>query len=71
MVLLTSLGVFGLIPFPPLCRWQEHHLPEDMQERCYFFNSFFYKKLTEKQKAKKGGAKAGEDAEEEWDQHQR
>ncbi len=39
----------------------ETGLPEEVQERCYFFNSFFYKKLAERQKAKRGGAKAGGD----------
>lgn len=24
------------------------HLPEEVKARCYFFNSFFWKKLTEK-----------------------
>ena len=27
--------------------WQ--HMPEAIQGRCYFYNSFFYKKLSEKQ----------------------
>lgn len=31
------------------CRWIWQHLPEATQKRCYFFNSFFYKKLSEKQ----------------------
>ena len=32
-----------------LCRWIWQHLPEATQNRCYFFNSFFYKKLSERQ----------------------
>jgi hypothetical protein len=28
-------------------RYIEHHLSPGMRDRCYFFNSFFYKKLTE------------------------
>ncbi len=32
-----------------MCRWIWKHLPEATQKRCYFFNSFFYKKLSEKQ----------------------
>ena len=38
-------------------RWIEEHLPGIMKERCYFFNSFFYKKLAEK--VVKGTGKAG------------
>ena len=32
-----------------VCRWIWQRLPEATQKRCYFFNSFFYKKLSEKQ----------------------
>ena len=30
-------------------RWIWQHLPAATQDRCYFFNSFFYKKLSERQ----------------------
>lgn len=30
-------------------RWLQDQLPPEVSARCYFFNSFFYKKLTEKQ----------------------
>ena len=40
-------------------RWIEEHLPGVMKDRCYFFNSFFYKKLAEKVvKGKVGPSKA-------------
>jgi len=40
-----------------LPRWIEENLPSAVRERYYFFNSFFFKKLTEKQVTKKRGNK--------------
>ena len=30
------------------CRWIQEHLDSDQQLKFHFFNTFFYKKLTEK-----------------------
>ena len=30
-------------------RWLQDRLPQEVQQRCYFFNTFFFKKLTEEQ----------------------
>ncbi len=41
-----------LLPTPgrPLCRrWLQDKLPPEVRQRCYFFNTFFFKKLTEKE----------------------
>ena len=52
-----------------LPRWIEQNLPNEVRERCYFFNSFFYKKLTEKQKVKRGGKMVDEEEDEHlWQQ---
>lgn len=40
------------------CRHIEEHLPPEFRDRCYFFSSFFYKKLTEKQKQPAPGKQA-------------
>ena len=50
-------------------RWIEQNLPNEVRDRCYFFNSFFYKKLTEKQKVKRGGKMVDEEEDEHlWQQ---
>ena len=36
-------------------RYIQEHLPEEIRRQCHFFNSFFFKKLTEK-----GGRKSGD-----------
>ena len=36
------------------CRYIQEHLPNDVRSRCHFFNSFFFKKLTEKGPRKSG-----------------
>lgn len=36
----------------------KHNLPEEVQSRCYFFNSFFLKKLQERNPGKKAEDKA-------------
>ena len=34
----------------PRCRrWLQDQLPPEVRQRCYFFNTFFFKKLTEKE----------------------
>jgi Ulp1 family protease len=38
-----------------LDRFIQEHLPEEIRKQCHFFNSFFFKKLTEK-----GGRKSGD-----------
>ena len=40
-------------------RWIWQQLPAEAQERCYFFNSFFWKKLTEKNGGGGGNGSAG------------
>lgn len=42
-----------------LQRHVEEHLPEGICERCHFFNSFFFKKLTEKGPDRKSGGSSG------------
>lgn len=52
----------GIVSRMALChsfcfhRWIEEHLPTEVADRCYFFNSFFYKKLTEKTPRKGKGS---------------
>lgn len=40
---------------PAAYRYIQEHLPEEIRKQCHFFNSFFFKKLTEK-----GGRKSGD-----------
>lgn len=52
-------------------RYIWHQLPESVQQRCYFFNSFFWKKLTERSKTTDGGgpsdaAKANHERVKKW-----
>lgn len=32
-----------------LCSWLQDQLPPEVLKRCYFFNTFFFKKLVEDQ----------------------
>jgi hypothetical protein len=34
---------------PAACSWLQDQLPPEVLERCYFFNTFFFKKLMEDQ----------------------
>lgn len=49
--LLPGLALF--------CRWLQDQLPPEVAQRCYFFNTFFFKKLTEKSGECAGGRMGG------------
>ena len=48
------------------CRYLQYQLPSERRARCYFFNTFFYTKLSEK----RSKAAAGSSAEQQQQQQQ-